>query len=137
MGLFNGRTLALGLMFYLEICGPAGPVMPMLPRRFVQRLGKRESLMRVTAQARFTILGRTSAAIIASYFETYQAMPVGACLVAISNLDWGGCCAYSEWHGNTIDFDAPYTVFGYVQSSDLWLSKQLQQHQWRHLGLPQ
>ena len=67
---------------------------------------------------RFTILGELQTRNYGVSFETYQAMPVGACLVAISNLDWVAAVRI-RMHGNTIDFDAPYTVFGYVQSSNL------------------
>ena len=88
-----------------------------LPRRFIQRLGVVSHASDGTSEV-YDLGANFSCNYSVSYFETYQAMPVGACLVAISNLDWGGCCAYSEWHGNTIDFDAPYTVFGYVQSSN-------------------
>jgi hypothetical protein len=53
-----------------------------------------------------------------SYYIVDVAMPTDSCLVAVSNLDWSSCCRVGSWHGNTLDFPAPGTVFGYVRSSD-------------------
>lgn len=51
-----------------------------------------------------------------SYFEVDDAMPSGACLVGVSNLDWSTCCRRGSWHGNTLAFGTPGTIFGYVRS---------------------
>lgn len=53
-----------------------------------------------------------------SYFNVDQALPDGACLAGVSNLDWSSCCELNGWHGNTVPIPAPGTVFGYVDSSN-------------------
>ena len=44
-------------------------------------------------------------------------MSSNECLVGISNLDWTDCCGTSRWHGNTLSFGQPSSVFGYVAGS--------------------
>jgi len=64
-------------------------------------------------------LGATASCYFSiSYFTVNQSMPVGSCLVGVSNLDWSSCCGGGQWHGNTIPFGQPNQTFGYVYSSD-------------------
>ncbi|MEC8276208.1 MAG: hypothetical protein VX026_00730 [Myxococcota bacterium] len=53
-----------------------------------------------------------------SYYTVDVSMSSNQCLIGISNLDWSGCCNYSQWHGNTVNFGAPNDIFGYVQSGN-------------------
>jgi hypothetical protein len=53
-----------------------------------------------------------------SYFTVEMAMPPGACLVGVANLEFTSCCGTSRWHGNTITFGSPNTTFGYVNSNE-------------------
>jgi len=55
-----------------------------------------------------------------SYFTVATPVPPDFCLVGISNLEWasGSCCPATHWHGNTIAFDAPGVIFGYVDTSN-------------------
>ncbi len=53
-----------------------------------------------------------------SYFEMDTEMGSSDCLVAISNLEWSSCCGTTSWHGNTLSFASPGTVFGNVRSGD-------------------
>ena len=53
-----------------------------------------------------------------SYFTVDNSMASSDCLVGISNLDWSGCCGTGSWHGNTVSFGTPSTVFGYVSSGN-------------------
>lgn len=53
-----------------------------------------------------------------SYYTVQSSMSSNACLVGISNLEWSGCCGTTSWHGNTISFGSPGSVFGYVNSSN-------------------
>jgi hypothetical protein len=53
-----------------------------------------------------------------SYYTVDSAMPSGACLVGISNLEWSSCCGTSDWHGNTRSFGSAGTTWGYVYSSN-------------------
>lgn len=52
-----------------------------------------------------------------SYYTVDSTMSSNECLVGISNLDWSGCCGTSRWHGNTLPFGQPSSVFGYVYNS--------------------
>ena len=52
-----------------------------------------------------------------SYYTVDTQMSSNECLVGISNLDWTDCCGTSRWHGNTLSFGQPSSVFGYVASS--------------------
>jgi hypothetical protein len=64
-------------------------------------------------------LGATSSCYWSiSYFTVNTQMPMGACLVGVSNLDFGGCCTLGSWHGLTVDFGAPNATFGYVSAND-------------------
>jgi hypothetical protein len=53
-----------------------------------------------------------------SYFTVNKVMPSSACLVGVSNLDWSSCCGPGSWHGNTVAFGAPSTIFGYVEATN-------------------
>ena len=53
-----------------------------------------------------------------SYYTVDAQMNSNECLVGISNLDWSDCCTTARWHGNTIPFGQPSSVFGYVYSSN-------------------
>lgn len=53
-----------------------------------------------------------------SYYTVGTQMAQGECLVGVSNLMWSSCCNTSSWHGNTIPFGAPNTIFGYVYTTN-------------------
>ena len=70
-----------------------------------------------------TLGATTSCNFSISYFTVNQSMPVGSCLVGVSNLDWTSCCGSGQWHGNTVSFGPPNQTFGFVYSSDSgWVS---------------
>jgi hypothetical protein len=53
-----------------------------------------------------------------SYYVLETTLASGSCLVGVSNLDWSSCCGTSSWHGNTVNFGAVSSTFGYVSSSN-------------------
>ena len=53
-----------------------------------------------------------------SYYTVDTQMSSSECLVGISNLEWSDCCGTSSWHGSTIPFGSPGSVFGYVNSGN-------------------
>ena len=52
-----------------------------------------------------------------SYYTVDSTMGSDECLVGISNLEWTDCCGTTRWHGNTMPFGSPGTVFGYTSSN--------------------
>ena len=102
-----------------ELCGPAGTCSASAAKAACTSIGKKVVAHASDGTSEVYNLGATSSCNWSiSYYEVYQAMPPGACLVGISNLEWSGCCGTSSWHGNTRTFGSPNTVFGYVNSSN-------------------
>ena len=102
-----------------ELCGPAGTCNANAAKSACSSIGKKVVAHGSNGTNDVYDLGATASCNWSiSYYEVYQAMPPGACLVGVSNLEWSDCCGTTSWHGNTRTFGSPNTIFGYVANGN-------------------
>jgi hypothetical protein len=88
-------------------------------RQACQDVGKRVVSHASDGSPTVQSLGATSSCQWSiGYYNADTALPDGACLAGVSNLDWSSCCTTDLWHGNTVPFPEPGTTFGFVNESN-------------------
>ena len=102
-----------------EVCSSSGGCTSSQARSACTSVGKKVLSHASNGSSSVYSLGATdSCQYSTSYFTVNQPMDSNECLVAISNLDWSGCCTTSRWHGQTMQFGSVGSVFGYVSNGN-------------------